>query len=250
MSLLEVRELTHRFPDGGLGLDNVSFSIEPGELLLLAGRNGSGKTVLMKHLNGLLTPTSGEILLEGRPIAKDLLAARREIGLVFQDSDSQIVGQTVRDDLVFGPQNLRLPQAEIEERVRSAIGSLGLEELAEQPPHQLSGGEKRRLAIADVLVMRPKIIIMDEPFSGLDYPGVRRLLEEIIKLHAAEHTLIIITHEVEKILAHATRLLIMESGRVVADGEPDELIELLEPHGIRPPILDGRGTAGVTWLNS
>ncbi len=250
MSLLEVRRLTHRFPDGSLGLNNVSFSVDPGELLLLAGRNGSGKTVLMKHLNGLLTPTSGEILLEGRPIADDLLATRRQVGLVFQDSDSQIVGQTVRDDIVFGPQNLRLPETEVEERVQWALSSLGLEELAEQPPHQLSGGEKRRLAIADILVMKPKIIIMDEPFSGLDYPGVRRLLKEIIKLHAAGHTLIVITHEVEKVLAHSTRLLIMEGGRVVADGEPDELLELLEPHGIRPPMLDGRGTAGVTWLNS
>jgi biotin transport system ATP-binding protein len=250
MSLLEVRRLSHRFPDGTFGLHDISFSIDPGELVLLAGRNGSGKTLLMKHLNGLITPTSGEILLEGKPIHKDLLTARQTIGLVFQDPDNQIVGQTVYDDIAFGPENLRLPAPEVERRVRSSMESLGLSELSDQPARQLSGGEKRRLAIADVLAMSARIIIMDEPFSELDYPAVKRLLSEIIRLHEGGHTLVVITHEVEKILAHATRLVIMEEGRIAADGPPETLLDRLEAHGIRPPLLDGRGAAGVTWLNS
>lgn len=250
MSLLDVRALSHRFPDGAFGLIDVSFSVEPGEFLIIAGRNGSGKTILMKHLNGLLSPTSGTILLEGHPIHDDLLAARQMIGLVFQDSDDQFVGQTVRDDIAFGPENLRLSDEEIKSRTDAAIDALGLRALVDQQPHLLSGGEKRRLAIAGVLVMEPKIIILDEPFSGLDYPGTKQTLAEILRLHATGHTLVVITHEVEKILAHATRLIIMNAGRIVEDGPPGSLIGRLEEHGVRPPALDGRGLAGVTWLGS
>jgi energy-coupling factor transporter ATP-binding protein EcfA2 len=244
--LLDVRSLTHRFSDGVLGLDQVSFAVDAGELILLAGRNGSGKTLLMKHLNGLLVP--GEVLLEGRPITKDLAEARRRIGLVFQDADSQIVGQTVRDDVAFGPRNLRLEPAEVERRTSEVLRTVGLEAIADRPPQLLSGGEKRRLGIAGVLAMEPDLIILDEPFSALDYPGVVQVLEEIVRLHDAGQTLIIITHEIEKILGHATRLLVMESGRLTADGEPCALLDCLEPHGIRRPFVDGRGVGGVTWL--
>lgn len=250
MSLLEVRKLSHRFADGTFGLRDVSFTVDRGELVVLAGRNGSGKTILMKHLNGLLTPTSGEVLLEGRPVRDDLLAARQAIGLVFQDPDNQIVGQTVGDDVSFGPENLRLPAEEIGRRTREAIEAVGLQELVEHQPHLLSGGEKRRLVIADVLAMQPTVLILDEPFSGLDFPGTKQALTEILRLHRHAHTLIVITHEVEKILAHATRLIIMEAGRIVEDGKPAALIERLERYGVRPPNLDGRGLSGVTWLNS
>lgn len=250
MSLLEVRSLTHRFPDGSLGLQNVSFTVEPGELVVLAGRNGAGKTVLMKHLNGLLSPTSGEVLLNGQPISRNLLATRQAIGLVFQDPDNQFVGQTVRDDVAFGPENLRLSDEEIEQRTRSAIDAVGLGELAERQPHLLSGGEKRRLAIAGVLAMRPAMLILDEPFSGLDYPGTRQILTELIKLHDGGHTLLVITHEVDKILAHATRLIVMDGGRIAENGPPEALVAALEGHGVRPPVIDGRGLEGVTWLRS
>jgi len=246
--LLEVRSLTHRFTDGALGLDEVSFAVDSGELILLAGRNGSGKTLLMKHLNGLLVPSSGDVLLEGRPIREDLAEARRRVGLVFQDADSQIVGQTVRDDVAFGPRNLRLEPAEIERRTNEVLRTVGLEAIADRPPQLLSGGEKRRLSIAGVLAMEPDLVILDEPFSGLDYPGVLQVLEEIVRLHDAGQTLLVITHEIEKILGHATRLLVMESGQLSADGEPCALLDCLESHGIRRPFVDGRGVAGVTWL--
>ncbi len=250
MSLLEVRKLSHRFADGTFGLRDVSLSVESGELIVLAGRNGSGKTILMKHLNGLLTPSAGEVMVAGSPVSRNLLAARQAVGLVFQDPDNQIVGQTVRDDVSFGPENLRLSADEIERRTRTAIEGVGLEELVEHQPHLLSGGEKRRLVIADVLAMQPTIVILDEPFSGLDYPGTKRALTEILRLHEHGHTLIVITHEVEKILAHATRLIIMEEGRIVEDGSPESLLDHLERYGVRPPNLDGRGLSGVTWLSS
>ena len=250
MSLLEVHSLSHRFADGSFGLQDVSFNVESGELIVLAGSNGAGKTVLMKHLNGLLSPTSGEVLLNGRPIGRDLLAARQAIGLVFQDPDNQFVGQTVRDDVAFGPENLRLSEGEIEARTTTAIDAVGLGGFAEQQPHLLSGGEKRRLAIAGVLAMQPALLILDEPFSGLDYPGTRQALTELIKLHEAGHTLIVITHEVDKILGHATRLIVMDRGRIVEDGDPADLIDSLEQYGVRPPAIDGRGLRGVTWLHS
>lgn len=246
--LLEVRELTHRFGDGTLGLSEVSFVLAPGELLLIAGRNGSGKTLLMKHLNGLLRPTSGEVLLEGRPIHENLAEARRRIGLVFQDADSQIVGQTVREDVAFGPGNLRLPDPEIQRRTEASMCAVGIEHLAARPSHLLSGGEKRRLAVAGVLAMDPSIVIFDEPFTALDYPGVSHVLAEILRLHAEGRTLIVITHEVEKILAHTTRVLVLDGGRLVEDGEPSAIIDRFDRYGVRRPVLDERGIAGVTWL--
>ncbi len=245
---MEVQGLSHRFADGTLALRGVNLAIEEGDLLLLAGRNGSGKTVLMKHLNGLLKPTEGRILLEGRPIEEDLPAVRRKVGLVFQDPDAQLVGQTVREEVAFGPENLRMSADEIERRVEEALRAVGLRELAGQAPRRLSGGEKRRLAVAGILVMEPRLIVFDEPFSGLDYPGVLQLLREILRLHRGGHTIVVITHEIEKILGNATRLAVMDRGAVVADGRPVELLDRLEGYGIRRPEVNGKGIEGVTWL--
>lgn len=248
MSLLEVRQVSHRFMDGALGLNRVSLAIDEGDFLLLAGKNGSGKTLLMKHLNGLLLPTEGGVYLEGLPITDNLAEARRKIGLVFQDPDNQIVGQTVREDVAFGPENLRLSEEEVDRRTSASLRAVGLLAFAEHAPHRLSGGEKRRLAIAGVLAMEPRIIVFDEPFAALDYPGVRQVLGEIVRLHAEGHTIIVITHEIEKVLTHSTRMVIMDSGRIVRDAEPFELLEEVEAFGIRRPVADERGLAGISWL--
>jgi len=248
MSLIEVQGVSHRFADGTVALRGVTLAIAEGELVLLAGRNGSGKTVLMKHLNGLLKPTEGRILLEGRPIEEDLPDTRRKIGLVFQDPDAQLIGQTVAEEVAFGPENLRLPAEEVERRVEAALAAVGLSKLASHVPRRLSGGEKRRLAVAGVLVMEPRVIIFDEPFSGLDYPGVRQVLREILRLHGEGRTIVVITHEIEKMLGHATRLVIMDGGCIACDGRPADLLDRLEAHGIRRPAVNGQGVAGVTWL--
>ncbi len=248
MSLLEVRGVSHRFPDGRTALREVSLSIESGELLLIAGPNGSGKTVLMKHLNGLLAPTSGVVLLEGRPLADCLAEARRRVGLIFQDADAQIVGQTVREDVAFGPENLRLSEEEVRRRADAAMRAVGLLGLADQAPHRLSGGEKRRLAVAGVLAMEPSVVIFDEPFAALDYPGIRQVLREILRLHGGGHTVVVITHEIEKVLAHATRMAIMSAGTIARVGTAAELIDVVESYGIRRPRLDARGIRGITWL--
>ena len=181
---------------------------------------GGGKTTLIRHLNGLLLPTSGCIKLAGASVEKDLLRARRLVGMMFQDADSQIVGETVYEDVAFGPENLRLQRNLIDNRVIHALDAVDLKDFAGQRPHVLSGGEKRRLAIAGILAMEPRVIAFDEPFASLDYPGVKQVLKQILTLHRTGHTILVITHDLEKVLAHADRLIIMQKGKIVRDGPP------------------------------
>jgi biotin transport system ATP-binding protein len=248
MPVLETQNLTHVFPDGTTAIQDISLRISEGEFIIVAGANGSGKTVFIRHLNGLLVPTSGRVFLDGESIAKDIVAARKKIGLIFQDSDSQIVGQTVAEDVAFGPENLNLPPEEIERIVPAALAAVGLSEFAAQSPHALSGGQKRKLAVAGILAMQPKIIIFDEPFTGLDYPGVVQVLSQIVQLHQTGHTIILITHELEKVLAHADRLAIIHQGRLAEDGAPDEVIHRAEKYGVRMPLRDGETVGALTWL--
>lgn len=244
--ILEISNLTHCFSNGTVGIDNINLEIYKNEFLIISGPNGSGKSVLMKHLNGLLHPSSGEVLLKGDNIFKNINRCRQEIGLVFQDADSQIVGQTVEKDTSFGPENLRLSRKEITQRVNNALQNVDLLGKKDFRPHLLSGGEKRRLAIAGVLAMNSEILIFDEPFSNLDYPGIKNVLNQIIDLHKMGHTIILITHDLGKVLAHADRLVIMNSGRIVHQGKPAELLEKLESSGIRKPDADA--VEKMTWL--
>ena len=248
MEIITVRQLTHRFVDGTLGLKGVDLRISEGEFIVLAGRNGSGKTVLVRHFNGLLEPTEGFVSVSGVDVHSDPMRARRMVGLLFQESDSQIVGETVRADVAFGPRNLMLPPEEIERRVSDALRCAGLQDLDGHAPHLLSGGEKRRLALAGVLAMEPKVLVFDEPFSNLDYPGVLMILERIVSLHEAGHTVILITHDLDKVLAHADRLVLMDDGRVVRAGPPGDLLREVETFGVRMPRgIDGR-VEDLTWL--
>jgi biotin transport system ATP-binding protein len=248
MSLIEIDKLTRLFSDGTLALSEITLSIAAGSFVLLAGRNGAGKTTLLRHLNGLLLPDSGEVRLDGLPVAKNLPRARQMVGMVFQDADSQIVGETVFDDVAFGPENLCWPEPEIERKVQAALESVGLASLAEHLPHTLSGGEKRRLAIAGILVMDPAVIIFDEPFSNLDYPGTRQLLETIAGLHAAGRTIIVTTHDIEKVFTLADRMILMDRGRIVRDGGPREVVYDTERYGIRMPCALKAGGEVLSWL--
>ncbi|HSO18048.1 MAG TPA: ABC transporter ATP-binding protein [Desulfosarcina sp.] len=243
MPILQAIGLSHCFADGTVGLDNVSLSVEAGEFCVIAGPNGSGKTTLLRHFIGLLSSESGSVAVGGQSVDADPLAARQRVGLVFQDADSQIVGETVYEDTAFGPENLGLNRQQIDARVRQALAAVDLVRLADKRPHHLSGGEKRRLAIAGVLAMAPQVLLMDEPFSNLDYPATRRVLDQILALHELGHTIVITTHDLEKVLAHAQRLVVMAAGRVVADGRPAEVSEGVERYGIRRPcsVQLGRG---------
>ncbi|HCT37306.1 MAG TPA: ABC transporter ATP-binding protein [Firmicutes bacterium] len=248
MSILTTKNLTHTFPDGTTGIADISLQFGAGEFVIIAGANGSGKTVFIRHLNGLLTPTRGKVLIDGVPITKNITATRRKIGLIFQDSDSQIVGQTVAEDVAFGPENLNLLPSEVEQAVAEALRATGLEDLSGKDPRTLSGGQKKKLAIAGVLAMQPEILIFDEPFTGLDYAGVVQILQQIVQLHQAGHTILLVTHELEKVLAHADRLIILHQGKLVEDGAPQEVIYLAANYGVRVPLKDGEEVSSVTWL--
>jgi biotin transport system ATP-binding protein len=249
MDIIEVEDLTHRFSDGTLGLDQINLRIETGAFVVIAGPNGSGKTTLIRHLNGLLRPTAGRVIVDGVSVQKDLLRARRLVGMMFQDADSQIVAETVRADVAFGPENLRLDVDHINERVSAALEVVGLADYADQRPHVLSGGEKRRLAIAGILAMEPKVIVFDEPFASLDYPGVKQILKQMLALHRIAHTILVITHDLEKVLAHTDRLVIMQKGKIVKDGAPAEIVNNLEAYGIRAPCASHLGMEVRSWLN-
>ena len=162
--MLEVKGLSRTYHENRKVLNNINISFPAGSFTIIAGPNGSGKTQLMRHLNGLLKPQEGEILLGGRSIQEDLTTARRKVGLLFQNADSQIVGQTVASDIAFGPENLRWSRENINEKVQKIIDELGLGELKDRRPHTLSGGEKRRATLASVLIMEPEVIVLDEPF--------------------------------------------------------------------------------------
>jgi biotin transport system ATP-binding protein len=249
MFIIEIENLSHRFEDGTLGLDRISLQIQEGAFVVVAGPNGSGKTTLIRHLNGLLLPTSGSVKLAGVPVKHNLLRARCLVGMMFQDADSQIVGETVYEDVAFGPENLQLNRKQIGERVIRALDAVDLTGFADQSPHLLSGGEKRRLAIAGILAMEPRIIVFDEPFASLDYPGVIQVLKQILALHQSGHTILVITHDLEKVLAHADRLIVMQKGQIVRDGAPAEMVNAVETLGVRPPCASLLGLEIQSWLS-
>jgi biotin transport system ATP-binding protein len=233
--ILEVSHLNHRFQDGTLGIDDVSFKIAAGEFVVVAGPNGSGKTTLFRHLNGLLMPHSGDVRVNGVSVSADVLRARQMVGLVFQDADSQIVGETVYDDVAFGPENLCLAPAEVNRRVISALSAVGLEHLSDRKPHRLSGGEKRRLAIAGILAMESQVLVLDEPFANLDYSGMLQVLSRIITLKQTGKTIILSTHDLDRTMGHAGRLILMKNGSIIQDGLFENVIRQVECAGLEMP---------------
>jgi biotin transport system ATP-binding protein len=201
----------------------------------------------MRHFNGLLIPTHGTIKVAGQLVSDNPGRARRMVGMVFQDADSQIVGETVWEDAAFGPENLAMAPHEIAETVRYSLETVGLNNLSDKPPHLLSGGEKRRLAIAGVLSMQPQVIVFDEPFSSLDYPGTCQVLDQMIHMHQKGHTLIVATHDLEKVSGHAGRLIIMQDGKIVRDGLPTEVAREAELFGVRIPCALRYGMEIESW---
>lgn len=248
-ALFSIRRLCKIFPgpegeEPCLALRDVNLDIYEGQCLLVAGSNGSGKTLLMRIIAGLLEPSGGEVLFRGRNL-------RRELGLVFQDADAQIVGETVAEDIALGPENLGFSKAEVRERVDRAIDALGLSSKRTSPPRRLSGGEKRRLAVAGILAMGCNTLIMDEPFANLDWPGVVRTLQIIADLKKNGKTLVILTHELEKVLALADRLVILNGGLVCDDGPPAEVLDRLDPAwGVRDPRRNYAGVKDCSWLEA
>ena len=234
---VEVRDLTFAYPDGHLALDGVDLRIEPGERVAVLGPNGAGKTTLVLHLNGIHTATSGEVRISGLPVAKaQLKEIRRRVGIVFQDPDDQLFMPTVRDDVAFGPANLGLRGDELDRRVDEALAAVGMGDCADRPPHHLSFGQRRRVAAATVLAMRPDILVLDEPSSNLD-PAARREFADIVRSLAM--TTLMVTHDLPYALELCERAVILDDGRVVADGPTEELLvddELMRSHRLELPF--------------
>jgi len=248
-TMIEIQSLHLKYPDGTHALKGINLDISTGEFLLICGANGSGKTTLIRLICGLLKPTAGSIHINGMDRPHGSKEICPFVGMVFQESDSQIVGETVREDVAFGPENLGLSKEEIDQRVGWALRVMRLEGLAEKPCYLLSGGEKKRLAIAGVLAMKPEIILFDEPFSHLDYPGTQEILKHMIHLHREGHTLVVTTHDVEKVIAHVDRMAILHEGELKAMGPPEELLTRLPHFGVRPPCYAIFGREKVSWLN-
>lgn len=243
-SLLEISSVTRRFPgQSTAALEDVSFSVRKGECLVISGANGSGKSVLMHIIAGLDAPTKGTI--EHPATGGNKL----RIGLVFQDADAQILGDTPLEDAAWGPRNKGASRAEAETRARTALHLAGLAGKEVHPARTLSGGEKRRLAVAGILAMEAELIIFDEPFANLDWPGVVQVNAIISDLLRNGTTLIILTHELEKVLGLANRLIILYQGRLVFDGLPQTALSgtSLEQWGIRNPLRSYTSVTDLVW---
>ncbi len=236
-SFLEVRDLTHLYsagtPFAHTALDRVSFTAERGEFIGVIGHTGSGKSTLMQHLNGLLKPTSGQVLLDGQDIWSDkklTRQARFRVGLVFQYPEYQLFEETVYQDIAFGPKNMKLDEAEIDRRVREAAGFVGItDEQLKASPFDLSGGQKRRTAIAGVIAMEPEILILDEPTAGLDPAGREEILGNIAAYRKAKNaTIMMVSHSMDDVARLTDRLLVMNQSRLVMDGTPREVFARAE----------------------
>lgn len=234
---LTLENVTHTYQEGSpfqaRAIENVNLEIWEGEFLALIGHTGSGKSTLGQHLNGLLKPTQGRVLLDGKDIHEkgyDKREVRRQIGLVFQYPEHQLFDETVKKDVGFGPRNLGLPSAEIDERVREALEKVGLDydQVAEKSPFELSGGQMRRVALAGVLAMRPRILVLDEPIAGLDPLGREELMDMIKRLHEEGTTVVMISHSMDDVAKYATRAVVMDHGRLVMTGSPEEIFSRAE----------------------
>ncbi|TFU92185.1 ABC transporter ATP-binding protein [Barnesiella sp. WM24] len=225
--------VSYDYPNGFKALDDVSFLITHGEKVGLVGANGAGKSTVILHANGLLMPQKGGVVIGDVPITKETLPIiRRTVGLVFQNPDDQLFMPTVEEDVAFGPLNMKLPEEEVRRRVGEALKAVGAYDLRSRPTYELSGGQKRSVAIAGVLAMEPDVLVLDEPSSNLD-PHARRLM--IDRVAGFRHTCIIATHDMEMVKELCPRTIVMSRGRVVADGRTDEIFadrNLLERGGL------------------
>ncbi|WP_061295189.1 energy-coupling factor ABC transporter ATP-binding protein [Herbidospora cretacea] len=233
---LDVRDLAYAYPDGTQALFGVTLSIARGERVALLGPNGAGKTTLVMHLNGILTAGHGEVVVAGLPVNKEnLREVRRRVGLIFQDPDDQLFMPTVREDVAFGPANMGLRGAELDRAVVTALEKVGMADAIDRPPHHLSFGQRRRVAVATVLAMDPEILVLDEPSSNLD-PASRRELATILR--SLDVTVLMVTHDLPYAMELCERSVILSGGVIAADGPTGEILadgDLLAEHRLELP---------------
>lgn len=234
---LQVSRLAYAYPDGHQALFGVDLTVRRGERVALLGPNGAGKTTLVLHLNGILTPGAGSVTVAGLPAARPHLAeVRRRVGIVFQDPDDQLFMPTVREDVAFGPAASGLRGAELEARVREALARVGMAEYADRPPHHLSFGQRRRVAVATVLASHPEILVLDEPSSNLD-PAARRELADLVR--SLDVTVLMVTHDLPYALELCPRSVVLSDGVIAADGATRDLLAdaaLMRAHRLELPF--------------
>lgn len=241
--LLRVDNISYRYNSKYLALNDVSLSFRAGERVAVLGENGAGKSTFFLCCNGVLRPQAGKIFYRGREISdskKDILTLRQNVGLVFQDPDSQMIAGSVESEVSFGPMNLGLPKDEVSRRVEKALAQMNISRYRDHAPHYLSGGEKKRVSIADILAMKPEIILLDEPTASLD-PKNEDALEHILGALSSEGmTVMISTHDVNFAYRVSQRVIVFAQGKVIADADADEVFaqsETLEHAGLKKPIL-------------
>ncbi len=240
---LEVRNLSLRI-NGQMILDDLSLDLEEGSFTALCGRNGAGKSQLLRILKGLRKPDSGRILIDGSECSAQ--ERMKRVALVFQNAEMQIVSQSVEKDIAFGPENMGLDRAEVRRRVEEALSLMGLESKAKQRPQTLSGGELRKCAIAGILAMTPDVILLDEPFANLDYQSTLTVIRSLLTLHEKGYTILVVSHEAEKFLAHTDNLVIMDEGKIREVGKSSEIFRKLPLYDIYMPSNACFGD--LTWL--
>lgn len=248
-AIIETKQLTHTYSQGTpfehTALDRVDFSAQPGEYLAVIGRTGSGKSTLIQHLNGLLKPTAGQVLFDGADIWESKERTRQvrcQVGLVFQYPEYQLFEETVYQDIAFGPKNMGLDTDEVDRRVRQSARFVGLEPgVLEKSPFDLSGGQKRRVAIAGVIAMEPQVLVLDEPTAGLDPSGSARILDNIRTYHQEKNAcIILVSHSMEEVAREAARLVVIHQGTIPIQGPPEAVFahgEELEAMGLGVPAM-------------
>lgn len=241
--LIEIQNVSYAYDDAAAkALNNVSLTINDGEFVAVVGHNGSGKSTLAKHLNALLLPTEGKVLVDGMDTADeaDTLSIRQRVGMVFQNPDNQLVTTIVEEDVAFGPENIGVPGNEIRTRVDRALAAVGMEKYAHSAPNMLSGGQKQRIAIAGMLAMQPKVLVLDEATAMLDPKGRRDIIDLVTKLHKENGiTVVMITQYMEEAIG-ADRVAVMSGGELILEGTPKEVFsqdELLHKHRLDVPVM-------------
>lgn len=241
--MIEIQNVSYAYEDAAAkALNNVSLTINDGEFVAVVGHNGSGKSTLAKHLNALLLPTEGKVLVDGMDTADetDTLSIRQRVGMVFQNPDNQLVTTIVEEDVAFGPENIGVPGNEIRTRVDRALAAVGMEKYAHSAPNMLSGGQKQRIAIAGMLAMQPKVLVLDEATAMLDPKGRRDIIDLVTKLHKENGiTVVMITQYMEEAIG-ADRVAVMSGGEMILEGTPKEVFsqdELLHKHMLDVPVM-------------